>query len=180
MTKSAATAKRVARFKVQFPHISRFITAPPLRRAAILTGKAVFGVVCTDLLLINTYLTAPRLFTRAPILASLLKAQVAISRTPLKLFSEKATGGSTGANVLGATHASDPNERAVALRQSQYRYWTEVSKEHPDYRDAHVMLAVIGYELNKPEDVKIHVDAVARLDPLYPRLPELRRLIGKE
>lgn len=49
--------------------------------------------------------------------------------------------------------------------QDHYQFWQQVVKDKPDYRDAYITLASLGYQLSKPEEAKAYLTQAASLDP---------------
>jgi hypothetical protein len=68
------------------------------------------------------------------------------------------------ANVLGATNAPSMEEQRGALEKT-YAYWQSVAEQHPDYRDAHLMLAQIAFTLGENDKVRAHVERAKQIDP---------------
>ena len=75
----------------------------------------------------------------------------------------------TKTNVLGEM-ISEPSQvsswqKERELLNNQLLYWEEIASNHPDYRDAYLAIAQIGYLLNKPDITADNLRKAAMLDP---------------
>lgn len=80
-------------------------------------------------------------------------------------------------DILGTSDQIGETQKNKLLAE-EYRYWTEIIQDHPDYRDAHVHAAIIAHKLGHTEDSRNHLNKVRNLDPNYPEISSLEALLG--
>jgi tetratricopeptide (TPR) repeat protein len=72
-------------------------------------------------------------------------------------------------NVLGANSSPDKLlsqwEAVEKTMWSDLRFWQQLVQEKPDYRDGHIILAQLAYDLGEKEEAKTHLAIAQTLDP---------------
>ena len=82
-------------------------------------------------------------------------------------------------NVLGvqSSKTTEERQRTTALWQ-EYRYWQEIVRDHQDYRDGYVRLAMLSYQLALLEESKSYVAKIRSLDPNFQGIVQLEALLA--
>ncbi len=83
-------------------------------------------------------------------------------------------------NVLGAQSLLRSDEQQRAALYEVYRFWQQVVRDHPDYRDGYIQLALVSYQLELTEESRSYVEKIKSLDPNYPGIKEFEGLLSKE
>ena len=77
---------------------------------------------------------------------------------------------------IGKLQAAE--QQRTTLKEQQ-RYWENIVKERPDYRDAYFQLAVTSYQLGEEKIAKEYLDKTLTLDPHFEQGKELVRQLEK-
>ena len=159
--------------KSQLTHFTRFIPATAVLASTTLWMKLGLWSGMGLLIILNivirfnnfpltqaTYTINDRVLT-----AKKLVMQGHINLAAAELFKLA----NTTTNVLGEmTSESTPLsswQNQNETLQNQLAYWEEVVTNYPEYRDAYLSIAQIGYLLNKPEIISENLRKAAMLDP---------------
>ena len=84
---------------------------------------------------------------------------------------------------MGQTLYSNYYESQIILAQKQaieaeIAKWEKIVMERPNYRDAYFELALLTYQLNRPDETKMYLNKVFELDPNYQPARELEKILG--
>ncbi len=72
-----------------------------------------------------------------------------------------------------------PQVLGVSIRQEEnQRYWKEIVKDYPDYRDAYIQLASIAYEKGNKDEAREYIKSAVALDPNNPIVKKLEDFIS--
>lgn len=69
--------------------------------------------------------------------------------------------------------------RHTALEED-LKYWQEIQKKHPEYRDAYIKLAVISYSLGNSTQARQYISEALKLDPNSEEAQKLEKMVNKE
>lgn len=80
-------------------------------------------------------------------------------------------------NVLGiATEQEAQSEQHDSLKKT-LSYWQDVAGEHPDYKDAHLMIAALAYQLHEDDVAAAAASRALALDPNDTTAQRIRTLV---
>lgn len=71
------------------------------------------------------------------------------------------------------THTLDKSP----ILKKQITQWEAIIATRPDYRDGYYMLATLEYQLGNIVESKKYLDEVIKIDPNYPKIMELEKLL---
>lgn len=174
---------------LQLPHISRFISATAI---SVFRELSLWGIL-TALIAYNSAiaLSSPPVGFQQLLVA--VMQPTASSAAHIKLAQWYRQNGifdkakqelllaSEGSAVLGAQ--ANPRdilaawENEPARLEQAYHFWQGVIREKPDYRDAYVALAALGYQLGYTEETKKYIGNIQTIDPGFPIYQEFATLI---
>ncbi len=160
--------------KIQLTHYTRFIPAKAVRASIEGWIKLCLWGSIIILLVLNVTIR----FGQLPIIqitnsihshvsyAGMLwrQGQVSLAKDELlKINTFRNT------NVLGET-TNEPSPLSAWQKkndalQNQLTYWESIASNHPEYRDAYLAMAQLGYVLNNPKMVSENIRKAALLDP---------------
>lgn len=69
-------------------------------------------------------------------------------------------------------------EAKHAQVQSEIKFWQDVAKEHPDYRDAYFNLAILEYKRGAYEKSQEYLQKTLSIDPSFEKGRELEKILN--
>ena len=190
--------------RLKFPHISRFFSARVLLTAERVTlwslllalfgfnafAAANYPLPYSDKLSSvfarpfswDTHAALARDFwqlgAREPAVQELLVADELYQRSP-----DASRTLPAGRQVLGLSTAPSDLlaswQHAPARELERQRYWEEIIKQYPDYRDAYVELAALLYKQGNVAEAKTYLLAAEALDPNNVSIQKLVAFVSK-
>jgi tetratricopeptide (TPR) repeat protein len=106
---------------------------------------------------------------------------------PLSIWNPLSKMGASLANapgfgaVLGVATGTREQEEAQkrAEMEADLSFWREIVEAHPDYKDAHLMVASFAYQLGENEEARVAASRALALDPNDQAAQDLRELLEK-
>ena len=84
------------------------------------------------------------------------------------------------AQQLGATAGTDAYQSYLQRRsklQQEVAFWNKIVHQQPGYRDGYLKLALLYYQLRQPQRAKTYLKLAQQIDPNYPPLKQLEKLL---
>ncbi len=151
--------------RLKFPHFIRENTARPLRYALFGLRWGALAVLLA-ITVVRLNLVSPEMLPQS-VRRPLVEMGASLARAP------------GVAAVLGV--ATGANEEAAAVRRSEREgdlaFWQHVAESHPNYTDAHLMVATIAYELGLDDTARLAASRALALDPNSVEAVRLRELL---
>jgi len=168
-----------------FPKFPRFFSQASPSRVGTLLKRTVLWSILIALIGINIAIFRPNFFllfiqkTGLSKNPSVKQIQYAVTQNQQSMLGQvlRVT------NVLGVTSPTDNQKK---LRQEyeeslrKYQKWQKIVALHEDYRDGYFKLATLAYQLNKTSESRFYLQKVRLLDPNYPGIESLEKLLPQK
>lgn len=174
---------------VRFPHFSRIFSAP----LVILSARMSLWVVLIGFLSLNLYgrlVLTPYWQNNMSVLVRPFSSEAHISVATnawnagnWQLAKNELLVAQSLSNVLGTSTPLDLlrswEEEPKKLKEQEV-FWQTIAAQRPDYRDGFIQLAAISYQLNDNQKTVSYLDIARTLDPNFPAIQKLAKLLATD